>query len=110
MKTVKMSVIGLGGRGTWWLGELLKMDDVEITAVCDKFEDRMERGRKMCFEKYGREVYGSTDAREIIARDEQDMNREISPLRKADDAVEVDTSDMTIEEVVERVTSLYKER
>ncbi len=47
---------------------------------------------------------------EIIARDEQDMNREISPLRKADDAVEVDTSDMTIEEVVERVTSLYKER
>ena len=48
MKNVKMSVIGLGGRGTWWLGELLKMDDVEITAVCDKHEDRMERGRKMC--------------------------------------------------------------
>lgn len=47
---------------------------------------------------------------EIIARDEQDMNREISPLRKADDAVEVDTSDMTIEEVVERVISLYEER
>lgn len=47
---------------------------------------------------------------EIIARDEQDMTREISPLRKADDAVEVDTSDMTIEEVVERVISLYEER
>ena len=26
MKTIKMSIIGLGGRGTWWLGELLKMD------------------------------------------------------------------------------------
>ncbi|MBO5554826.1 MAG: (d)CMP kinase [Solobacterium sp.] len=36
---------------------------------------------------------------EIKARDEQDMNREFSPLRKADDAIEIDTSDLTIEEV-----------
>ena len=48
--------------------------------------------------------------KEIAARDEQDMNREISPLRKADDAVEVDTSDMTIDEVVARVIALYRER
>ncbi len=70
MKTIRMCVIGLGGRGTWWLGELLKMDDVEITAVCDKHEDRMERGRRMCAEKYGHEVFGSTDAHEILARDD----------------------------------------
>ena len=37
---------------------------------------------------------------EIAKRDEQDMNRTISPLKKADDAVELDTSDMSIEEVV----------
>ncbi|MBR0397008.1 MAG: (d)CMP kinase [Eubacterium sp.] len=48
--------------------------------------------------------------KEIAARDEQDMNREISPLRKADDAVEVDTSNMTIDEVVARVIALYQER
>ena len=47
---------------------------------------------------------------EIRARDEQDMNREISPLRKAEDAVEIDTSEMTIGEVVACVTGLYKER
>ena len=47
---------------------------------------------------------------EIIARDEQDMNREISPLRRADDAVEVDTSEMTIDEVVERILQLYREK
>lgn len=70
MKTIKMSIIGLGGRGTWWLGELLKMEDVEITAVCDKHEDRMERGRKMCADKYGHEVFGSTDWREVIALDD----------------------------------------
>ena len=70
MRTIKMSIIGLGGRGTWWLGELLKMDDVEITAVCDKHEDRMERGRKMCAEKYGHDVYGSLDWHDITGRDD----------------------------------------
>ena len=70
MKTIKMSIIGLGGRGTWWLGELLKMEDVEITAVCDIHEDRMQRGRKMCFDKYGHDVFGSTDWKEVIAQDD----------------------------------------
>ncbi len=70
MRTIKMSIIGLGGRGTWWLGELLKMEDVEITAVCDKFEDRMENGRKMCADRYGHDVYGSTAWQDVIARDD----------------------------------------
>jgi len=43
---------------------------------------------------------------DIKKRDQADMNREISPLRKADDAVEVDSSDMTIDEVVNRIESL----
>lgn len=37
---------------------------------------------------------------DIIQRDQQDMNREIAPLRKAEDAVLIDSSYMTIEEVV----------
>lgn len=48
--------------------------------------------------------------RDIIARDEQDMNREISPLRQAEDAVLVDTSFMGKDEVVEKVISLYREK
>lgn len=47
-----------------------------------------------------------TIAEEIRQRDYDDMHRENSPLRKADDAIEVDTSDMTIEEVVERIYQL----
>ncbi len=66
MKKTKMSIIGLGSRGTWWLGQLLNMEDVEITAVCDKFEDRMEKGRRMCEEKYGKTVFGSTDWHEVV--------------------------------------------
>lgn len=44
--------------------------------------------------------------KDIIARDEQDMNREIAPLRQAEDAVLVDTSDMTIPEVVARIRDI----
>ncbi len=46
---------------------------------------------------------------DIIARDKQDMNREISPLRQADDAVLVDSSDMTIDEVVGTIIKIVKE-
>ena len=38
--------------------------------------------------------------RELIARDEQDMRREIAPLKCADDAVVVDSSDLTVDEVI----------
>lgn len=72
MKTIRMGVIGLGGRGSWWLGELLKMDDVQVNAVCDIHEDRMEKGREMCREKYGREVYGSVKAHDVVIRDDLD--------------------------------------
>ena len=43
---------------------------------------------------------------DIIKRDEQDMNRKIAPLKQAQDAVFVDSSDMTIEEVVQKILSL----
>ena len=46
--------------------------------------------------------------RDIIARDEQDMNREIAPLKEAEDAIYLDTSDMTIEEVVTKIVSLVQ--
>ena len=46
----------------------------------------------------------------IEQRDYQDMNRDIAPLRQAEDAVLVDTSDMTIDEVVARITELAEER
>ena len=43
-------------------------------------------------------------------RDEQDMNRQISPLKKADDAIEIDTSEMSLEEVVSRVMELVESK
>ncbi len=43
---------------------------------------------------------------DIVARDYQDTHREISPLKKASDATEIDTSSLTIDEVVEKVLDL----
>ena len=48
--------------------------------------------------------------RDIEERDRRDMNREISPLRQAEDAVLVDSSDMTIEEVTERILQICREK
>ncbi|MBQ9334199.1 MAG: (d)CMP kinase [Lachnospiraceae bacterium] len=47
--------------------------------------------------------------KDIIERDERDMNREIAPLKQADDAVLVDSSYMTIDEVAAKIISLAEE-
>ncbi len=45
-------------------------------------------------------------AKDIEERDHRDMTRDISPLRQAEDAILVDSSDLTIEEVTEKILSL----
>jgi len=44
--------------------------------------------------------------REIAERDQRDMNREVAPLRQAEDAVLVDTTGMTIDQVTERILEI----
>lgn len=46
--------------------------------------------------------------RDIADRDYRDMNRDVSPLKQAEDAVLVDSSDMDIEEVTEAIIAVYK--
>lgn len=48
--------------------------------------------------------------RDIIQRDKQDMTREIAPLRQAEDALLVDTSDMTIDEVVDTIIAAFNKK
>ena len=52
--------------------------------------------------------YLETIKKEIEERDYQDTHREISPLKKAEDAIELDTSSLTLEEVVEQVLTLIQ--
>lgn len=48
--------------------------------------------------------------KDIIERDSRDMNRENSPLRQAEDALLLDSSDMTKKEVEDRILELFLER
>jgi cytidylate kinase len=47
---------------------------------------------------------------DIIARDKQDMTREISPLKQAEDAIFLDSSDMSIDEVTDAIITIYENR
>lgn len=51
-----------------------------------------------------------TIERDIIIRDQQDMSRKIAPLKQAEDAVLVDSSNMTIEEVVEKIKQEFHKK
>ncbi len=62
-----------------------------------RYDELLAKGEECDFEQL---------EKEIIERDERDMNRDISPLCQAEDAVLVDSSDMSIEEVVEKIIGL----
>lgn len=66
-----------------------------------RFDELVEKG-----EKPDLQVIAS----DIEERDYRDMNRDISPLKQAEDAVLVDSSCMGIEEVVKKVSDLFSEK
>ncbi|NQZ58344.1 MAG: (d)CMP kinase [Lentisphaeraceae bacterium] len=51
-----------------------------------------------------------TVAADIARRDEMDMNRKVSPLRPAEDSILIDTSEMNIEQAVEKIIATVKEK
>ena len=73
---------------------------VEVRAQ-RRYKELVEKGETPDFEEV---------KKGIEQRDYQDMNRDIAPLRQAEDAVLVDTSEMTIDEVVARINELAEER
>ena len=70
---------------------------------------RADRRYKELLEKGQKPVLAEI-ARDIEERDYRDMNREISPLKQAEDAVYLDSSDMGIEEVIEAILKIKADR
>ena len=68
-----------------------------MTRAKRRFDQLTEKGEKPDMDKI---------AGDIEKRDYQDMNREIAPLKQAEDAVYLDTSDLTIDEKKEKIISL----
>ena len=87
---------------------VLKDAPVKIYLVASA-DARAQRRMLQNIEK-GIEADYETILEDIKKRDYQDTHREHSPLRKADDAVEIDTSEMTLEEVTNAVLEIIKEK
>ncbi|MGS3973989.1 (d)CMP kinase [Staphylococcus pseudintermedius] len=62
-----------------------------------RYKDNQERGIESSIEQL---------KKDIDERDAYDMNREISPLKKAEDAIEIDTTGLSIEQVTDKILSL----
>lgn len=72
--------------------------------------DPRERARRRLAELTSKGFTGDLDeiVADIIRRDTFDSSREVSPLKKAEDAIEIDTTHMTIEEVIEEILKAVK--
>ena len=64
------------------------------TRVERRFRERQNRGESISREKV---------KEELIKRDQQDMNRQLAPLKPAEDALIVDTTELSLEQVVETI-------
>lgn len=70
-------------------------------------EERAERRHKELIEK-GEEITFEEVLRDIENRDHNDMTRALNPLRKAEDATEIDSTGMNIEQVTEAILKEIK--
>ena len=66
-----------------------------------RYEELLAKGMPGSFEQI---------EKDIIERDARDRNREISPLRQAEDACLVDTSDMDIPQVVDTILEICRQK
>ncbi len=76
--------------------------DADVTVRAKRrYKENLEKGIDMTYE----EVLDN-----IVKRDENDKNKKLGALKKADDAVFIDTTDMTIEEVADKIEYIIKEK
>ncbi len=71
-----------------------------------------DRAKRRLLQNIEKGIDGDYDSilEDIKKRDYQDSHREFSPLKKADDAIEIDSSNLSIEEVVDRILVLANEK
>jgi predicted dehydrogenase len=71
-RLANFGIIGISGRGSGMLGELLSVEGVKVTAVCDKYEDRAQNGVKIVQEKAGNTPEMYLDYKELLKRSDID--------------------------------------
>jgi len=84
--------------------------DADVKVYLTANVEERARRRLADFQKKGIDVDYETVRSEVIRRDQADMSREVGPLKKADDAYELDTTGLTIEQVAQRIYTLAREK
>lgn len=76
------------------------------------FASAEERGRRRCEELSGKgeQVTLVETIADVVKRDQQDSGRDLAPLRQAEDAIAIDSSSMTVDEVLDIMERYYKEK
>jgi cytidylate kinase len=84
--------------------------DAQLKIYLDASVDERAKRRYLQLKQMGIEEDIEKIKREIIERDIKDKNREIAPLVKLDDYFYIDTTNLTIDEVVNKIITLYESK
>jgi predicted dehydrogenase len=71
-QTVRVAVLGLGRRGISQMNTLLEMKDVDVTSVCDSYQDRVDKAADIVTAARGRRPFATTDHDAAIDRADVD--------------------------------------
>jgi cytidylate kinase len=82
--------------------------DAQIKIYLDASVEERAKRRYLQLKEMGIEEDIEKIKKEIVERDKKDKNREIAPLIKTDDYYYIDTTDLAIDEVVDKIISIYK--
>ena len=86
------------------------LPDSEVKIYLTASPETRAKRRALEYEQKGIACDINQICQDIVARDLRDMNREISPLKQAEDAVLVDSSEMGIDEVVNAILHVYRQK
>lgn len=86
------------------------LPDAEVKIYLTASPETRAKRRALEYEQKGIACDINQICQDIVARDLRDINREISPLKQAEDAVLVDSSEMGIDEVVNAILHVYRQK
>ena len=86
------------------------LPDAEVKIYLTASPETRAKRRALEYEQKGIACDINQICQDIVTRDLRDMNREISPLKQAEDAVLVDSSEMGIDEVVNAILHVYRQK
>ena len=73
MEKIRMAVVGYGQRGSYvTVHSLHFIDSIEVTAICDLYQDRVDKGVEENEKKYGNKVLGTLDYHDVLNSDNVD--------------------------------------